>query len=483
LSQQTQTESRAVLELVPPLQRLIRQDPQRLRRALIVSSVLILSGFLAFVLPLDYLIFPVILTVALGAFILYLRVPPIGLLAVIAAGLLVRFELGTGTNSAINLVIILIPLLLAVWIVDNAVRKRGIQFVTSRPILPLLVLAVISIISFGIGQLPWFLYARGAPLISQVAGLFLILLSVGAFILVANLIKDLPWLKRMTWFFLGITGLYMLASAFPPIGRILFQILPSGARGSLLYVWLIAIAFSQVLINRKLNKFARIALIGLLLLTFYVSFFRQFGWKSGWIPPLAALGVIIFLRYPKLGVVLAIAALIFLRDLPAELISTDEYSYTTRLAAWQIIWEEIIKVNPLLGLGPANYYYFTPLYPILGFSVEFNSHNNYVDLVAQVGLLGLASFVWFVFEMGYLGLNLIKKVPDGFSNAYVYGVLGGLAGTLVAGMLGDWIIPFVYNIGLRGFRASVIGWMFLGGLVVVERVYSNQKSGSSQISS
>lgn len=483
MSQQTHTESRAFLNIIPTLQRFKRQDPQRLRQVLIVSSVLVLSGFLAFMLPLDYLIFPVILTIAIGAFILYLRVPPIGLLAVIAAGLLVRFELGTGTNSAINFVIILIPLLLAVWIVDNAIRKRRIQFAASRTILPLLVMAVISIISFGIGQLPWFLYARGAPLISQIAGLFLILLSVGAFILVANLIRDIQWLKRMTWFFLGVAGLWMVASAVPPIGRILFQFLPSGARGSLLYVWLIAIAFSQLLINRKLNKFTRVALIGLLLLTFYVSFFRQFGWKSGWIPPLAALGVIIFMRYPKLGIVLAIVALIFLRDLPTEIISTDEYSYTTRLAAWQIIWEEIIKVNPLLGLGPANYYYFTPLYPILGYSVEFNSHNNYVDLVAQVGLLGLASFVWFIVEMCYLGINLIKKVPEGFSNAYVYGVLGGLVGTLVAGMLGDWIIPFVYNIGLRGFRASVIGWMFMGGLVVVERIYSAQKISASSTSS
>jgi O-antigen ligase len=252
-------------------------------------------------------------------------------------------------------------------------------------------------------------------------------------------------------------------------------LLPSGSRGSLFYVWLIAIAFSQVLINQKLSKYARIALIGLLLITFYVTFYKQFGWKSGWIPPLAALGTIIILRYPKLGIILAVLAVIIFRDAPSQIISTDEYSYTTRLVAWEIIWKEIIKVNPFLGLGPANYYYYTPLYPILGFSVEFNSHNNYVDLIAQIGLLGLASFAWFAVELGILGGKLLKKIPNGFSQAYVYAVLGGLVGTLVAGMLGDWIIPFVYNIGLRGFRASVIGWLFMGGLVVIEQVYSAQK--------
>jgi hypothetical protein len=31
-------------------------------------------------------------------------------------------------------------------------------------------------------------------------------------------------------------------------------------------------------------------------------------------------------------------------------------------------------------------------------------------------------------------------------------------------------LPFVYNIGLAGFRASVLGWLFLGGLVSLEQM-------------
>ena len=90
----------------------------------------------------------------------------------------------------------------------------------------------------------------------------------------------------------------------------------------------------------------------------------------------------------------------------------NEYSLMTRLEAWRIIWQ-IIKVNPILGLGPANYYWFTPLYPILGYSVSFNSHNNYVDIIAQTGLLGLACFIWFALETGWLGWRLSLKMPGG----------------------------------------------------------------------
>jgi hypothetical protein len=64
----------------------------------------------------------------------------------------------------------------------------------------------------------------------------------------------------------------------------------------------------------------------------------------------------------------------------------------------------------------------------------------------------------------------------------VYGALGGLAGTLAAGMLGDWILPFVYNIGFSGFRTSVIGWLFLGALIAVQQITEDAPPAEGKIS-
>jgi hypothetical protein len=36
-------------------------------------------------------------------------------------------------------------------------------------------------------------------------------------------------------------------------------------------------------------------------------------------------------------------------------------------------------------------------------------------------------------------------------------------------------LSFVYNIGLRGFRSSVIAFLFLGGLVVIEQIVAKQQ--------
>jgi MFS family permease len=118
---------------------------------------------------------------------------------------------------------------------------------------------------------------------------------------------------------------------------------------------------------------------------------------------------------------------------------------------------------------------YTPLFPILGYYIEFNSHSQYVDLIAQVGFLGLACFLWFFGEIGRLSMSLRERVPEGFTKAYVYGVIGGIAGTLVAAALVDWVLPFVYNIGMQGFRGTVLAWIFLGGLVSIEQIVRGQE--------
>ena len=476
MSQQTGTKNSISIPLLESINRELQKDPHRLVRMVIVSSVFLLSILIGLFIPFEYLIIPLILIVGSAGIFIYLRYPPIGLLALLFAALLISFEVGTGTGTGVNLVVALIPLLLGVWIADMVVRKRKFSFVISRPIYPLVALAFVSVLAFGVGQLPWFAYAKGAPLKSQVAGLAIFLLSVAAFMLVANLIQELRWLKRLTWFFLLLGIIYMIIGSIPELSNVLVDYLPRGGGGSLLYVWLVAMASSQLLVNRRMNWNWRALLIGSLALTFYVAIVLQFDWKSGWVPAVAVLWIVIFMRNPKIGILLALFSLIFLRDIPNLLIASDEYSYTTRIAAWEIIWMEIIKVNPLLGLGPANYYFYTPLYPILGYSVQFNSHNNYVDIIAQIGLLGLACLFWFVVEMVILGWGLLKKVEEDFSRAYVIGVLAGLGGTLVAGMLGDWVFPFVYNVGVRGIHASILGWLFMGGLVVIQQIHSKKYS-------
>ena len=457
----------------PIISRLVHQQ-QKAIKVLIITGVLALSLMVGQIVPAKYLGYLLVLIIAFSGVLIYINYPQLGLLALVAGGLLVNVELGTSTSTSINIVVVLLPMLIGVWFVDRFVRLREIRFTPSRTNPPLIALVVASLLAFGIGQLTWFYYARQAPLLSQLGGLAIFILSAGAYIFTANIIGSIKYLKLLTWLFIFLGMIIVLSKVIPGVGRYVGIILPGGATGSLFWVWLLAILYSQLVINQDLQLFSRLVLIGSIAVTLVVAVYLGFGWKSGWIPPLVAMGVITWLRFRRMRFILTFGGVVVILLIGSELIQSDQYSYVTRIEAWKIILNEIITVNPVFGLGPANYRFYTPLFPIMGYWVEFNSHNNYIDIIAQIGVLGLIAFLWFAWEVWRLGWGLLKKNLGGFSNAYVVGAMGGLVGMLIAGMLGDWVIPFVYNVGLKGFRASVLGWIFLAGLVVIERIDANQ---------
>ncbi|MCP4423363.1 MAG: O-antigen ligase family protein [Chloroflexi bacterium] len=453
---------------------------QWLRFAIIIGTLAI-SAALAFKSPqqLRYAVLALPFA-AVGALVL-LRWPPLGILIVIAASIFVNVYV-----PALGLTAALLAGLTGLWIVDMIARRRAISFVSSEANPPLLLFVAVAILAFGVGQFPWYPISP-APIDAQIGGLGIFILSFSAFFLVAHQVRDIRWLKTMTYLFLVLGGIMVLVAVFPQVRRLLQPYYSRNiVGGSLFWTWLTAMAYSQAAFNRKLNKRWRI-LLGLVLIgLIYARLILGRSWSSGWVPPLITLVVVTLVGAPRLALPMfavgALGLLTYFDELYSSfiLVGDNEYSTLTRLEAWRIVGE-IVKVNPILGLGPANYRFYTPLFPILGWHVQFNSHNNYVDIIAQVGLLGLACLFWFYWAIGKLGWQLQSRTPkDGFERAYVYGCIGGLVGTVVAGMLGDWVLPFVYNIGIEGMRASATGWLFLGGLVALEQILHRSEASGDE---
>lgn len=410
----------------------------------------------------------------LGGLIILLRYQSIGIVLLIVASMFIPFSIGTGSSTSINATILLLGFLVMVWIIDMVVLKKRIVLVRSSTTMPLLAFIIFSVVGFLSGQLNWFPGVTGAPITAQIGGLSIYLLSALAFILVANIIKEPRYLSLMTWIFLGLAGFYILVRISPrSIESILRRLFPLGSDASLFWIWSLTLAGAQFLFNKRLSKPIRLLLFSLLIGTIYVGLIENYDWKSGWMPALFGLMVVVWVGAPRYRIFAVLGGLAVIlvnfTNIASVFTGQEEYSLSTRSEAWRIVFD-IAKVNPITGLGFANYYWFTPLYVIMGYRVSFNSHNNYLDLLAQTGVLGLGAFLWFALAVGILAWKLLKQVPEGFHKAYVIGTLGGLAGTLMAGMLGDWFLPFVYNVGLVGFRSSVFAWLFLGGLVVYEQL-------------
>jgi hypothetical protein len=445
----------------------------RLRPLLVVGELLLIAA-LAFMASQRELTLVLFLPLGVGLVLTFLRWPSLGLIVASLAGLVVPFS----GPSGLTVTMILIALLLGLWLLDMTAHQHQIQLAPSQTIWPLLSFLVIAFISFGVGQLNWLPFALHAPLGAQLGGLSIIVLSAGTFLLVANQVHDLDWLSRMTWAFLAFGVLAIVVGSVLPKFGLSTQKLIQPA-GSVYFIWLVAMAFSQAVLNGDLHPGWRLALGGLVLYTFYDLLFIRFGDKSGWLPALFCIAVIIAARSWRVGLALVPVAILSALYMWKGLVSTDEYSISTRFDAWSIL-AQIIKINPVLGLGFANYYWYTPLFRIRGYAVSFNSHNNYVDIIAETGFVGLVCLLLFFWQAGRLGWRLRKQAPAGFAQAYAYGALGGLAGMVVAGMMGDWVLPFFYNVGLSGFRSSMLGWLFLGGLVSVEQMIISQKNTAAQ---
>jgi O-antigen ligase len=408
-----------------------------------------------------FLLFAFILAVIV---ILFMRWPVLGLVSIFLGGMFVPINGPSGLNAAVGAV----ALMLGLWILKMVVVQRHIDLIVSRVTLPLFLLVVVSILSFGFGQLQWFVNAQPAPVEAQLGGFSIFLLSIGAFLTVAHVVQDQRSLEILTWVFVAFGAVYIFGRAIHlgSIDRIYHLGFSSG---SMFWTWLVAISFSQAVFNQQLRPRVRLLLGGVVLATLYVALTQGYDWKSGWLPPLVAMAAMVALKYPRLAFLMIPVLIYPVIDFINQIIRSDDYSWGTRIDAW-IIMLNIVKENPILGLGFANYYWITPLFPIRGYAVSFNSHNQYLDIIAQTGLLGLGCILWFFLEAGRLGWNLRIQAPEGFQRAYAYGAFGGLVGMVVASMLVDWVLPFVYNIGLNGFRASVLAWIFLGGLISLTRM-------------
>ncbi len=447
----------------------------------LVIVVLLSSAVVGF-LPDSLRIFVIAAGAGLLAILLLGREPGIGFALLIVTSQVIPWGLGTGTNSSVNVSMLLVIGLAGIWVLKIILGLEKFELLPSKTIPPIIIFTFIVLLALLNGQIHWFSVSP-APIRAQIGGAALFLLSFFAFLVLAHQLKNFFWLKVMVWLLIAFCLIYMIGFHFiaervDAVQTLILTLYTRGATGSVMWVWVASLAFAQAVFNNKLRPFWRIFLLAFIGLLLYVRITLAAGWTSGWLPPVLSLVVILVLGLPRMilvwitGALLGIA--VSIQKLIDFILKDNEYSVGTRLAAWEILFK-IIKVNPILGVGPANYYWYTPLFNIMGYYLQFNSHNNYIDIAAQTGIFGVICFFWFFGAATWVAWQLKNKVPEGFYYAYVLGCLGGIAGTLLAGFFGDWVIPFTYNVGFTGFRSSMLVWIFVGALVAIENAVKQNR--------
>ena len=470
------------------LSRRIR-DPRQWAVPTLVAGVLLAAFSLGSHASVRWVVFLLAGIAAAGL----LRWPALGPPLLVAAALVVPLEITTGTEVKLNPATLLIPVLLLVWL-WSAVLTRSARLAESRATLPIFLFLLSGLLSLLVGTATWDIAVPrpGNFLIVQLAQWGIFALSAGAFWLTANLVKDEGWLWRLTALFLLLAGGAAILLRLPGVGGLLARFTTIAFSRAPLWVLFAALVGGQLLFNRTLSLAWRLFLVATLGATLVYVFVEHRESASNWVGVAAVLGTLAWLRFrrlhwPLLALILALVVAGVLFPAVYNFAGGDSewnVSGGSRLVLIQRVIEATMR-NPITGLGPAAYRPYTGLIPLpyqhaYWLAPQINSHNNYVDLFAHVGVVGLVLFFWFAAEIALLGMRLRRRYAQGFVSGYVNGVLAAGAGALVIMMLADWILPFVYNIGFPGFQASVLVWLFMGGLVALDNM-SMQKVAASEV--
>jgi O-antigen ligase len=237
-------------------------------------------------------------------------------------------------------------------------------------------------------------------------------------------------------------------------------------------MWVVSLSLGLAFFNRHLSPRQRGLLLALAGSWVIWGFVLHISWLAGWLPGLAALTMLAFMRSRRLFLVILIfAAILF--TVRADyyfgkvFVAEDQESGQSRIAAWQHNWR-VTGEHWLLGTGPAGYAaYYMSYFP----NEAMATHNNYLDVFAQTGVLGLGLCVWFFFGLLWQGYKLCCRLRgrgdfvEGLANA----ALAGTVGAVVAMVIGDWVFPFAYTQTIAGFDYTVYSWLFMGTILVLDR--------------
>lgn len=404
-----------------------------------------------------------------------------GLLAItLTAGMFNFFALSTGSESRIVISLMVTMLMIGVWLLQFLLVEKRFYLKSSavnKPILLFMLVNVISYVWSGMfrDELMW--VWSSFPIV-QIAALVVNMVLPGLVLLFSNKIQEVKWLKWLTWLMVGM-GAYVVISLRVGLPTQMFD---NGSSG-LFATWVSVLALSLVLFVDDLDKRIKVILLGILGLWLYRNFVEGLIWLAGWMPIIIACVTLIFLRSKKMFAVIAVIGLIFLMVnfewfYEKIYVANAEEGGLQRLDLWAINLGHVAN-HPLFGMGPAGYAIYNMTYNP---EDARSTHNNYFDVLAQVGIVGSLVFIWMwvaFFRVGFKTRRMLNKQRN-FEEAFVNAVLAGSVAAVVAMMLGDWVLPFAYNSTIEGFDHSSYTWMLIGGMISLYHIARRQTYAANE---
>lgn len=388
------------------------------------------------------------------------------LLLLLTAGF-VPLSLPTGTASRIPDSMVVSVGLAGIWVFRMLVVDKRFHLAYSPTNAPMLLWIIVTVIS-----LAWSMYFRDPqvviwnsfPLV-QVASAVLMVALPAAYLLVGNFVRQ-GWVLKLMAVMMVVLGIASLGQHFIGIDLGILN-----NRG-LMYMWAAGISVSLALFDERLGLPIRALLLAHAAGWVVWGFFMNISWVAGWLPGLIAMGLLVLFRSRKLVLlaipILLVAALLNTDYIKDRLSAENTESGVTRLAAWSVNWR-VTSEHWLFGTGPGGYaaYYMT-YFPFAAMA----THNNYLDIFAQTGFVGMAVWLWLFGAMLWQGARLAWRLRGrrDFYEAMANMAFAGTVACVVIMFFGDWMVPFAYTQTIAGFDYAVFNWIFLGTITAIDHM-------------
>jgi O-antigen ligase len=359
----------------------------------------------------------------------------------------------------------LATVLLGVW-----VSQRRAATLLKTPIDgPLLAFFGVCAVSMGgILVLPDHRVEASASLAVSMGQVLLVLWPIGVYLAAAEFITDtrqLQWIQRA-----------MIALA---VAQVTSPFAPLTWRPYLGWVatfGIFASPFALAAVFATSSVTARIYYLIITILPFVLGVAGGKAFLYGYVA-VAGL-VVLWARAPRLGAALAglgavavLVGIIVVGDqtltTPLEILLNKERSQMSyggntgrgALAAAAVsIWQEA----PIIGVGPGNSYVYMLQRSRIG-----TPHNQYLNILVEFGILGLAAWLVFLVAAWRTGLRIYREARHPIHRTFALGWLGMFAGMVAGGITGDFMIHSIRNGGIELFSGYYLQWVLLGALVAI----------------
>jgi O-antigen ligase len=135
------------------------------------------------------------------------------------------------------------------------------------------------------------------------------------------------------------------------------------------------------------------------------------------------------------------------------------------------IWTD----HPALGVGPGNSWPYMHHYSVID-----TPHNQYLNVLLELGLCGLVAFLLLLAGCLRIGWRLYHSTRSVFAEQFALGWLGYFAGMTLGGLTGDFMLHSIRNGGLGLFTGFYMQWIMLGVLVGLTRLEASADEATLQ---